>query len=107
MMKNKTLLFAKLLMIIALLLCLFDMPYGYYQLVRFIGMCIFGILAISYYKLNQKFWMYFYGCTAILLNPFFKITLGREIWNIVDVIISIIIIVNIALEYRKTSYNNV
>jgi hypothetical protein len=104
-MKNKVKLIGKLLMSIALLICLMDMSYGYYQLVRFVGMVTFGLLAFSYYQNKQNGWMYFYGSSAILLNPIFIISLGRTIWKIVDVILVIIIIVNILTEIRKTSYN--
>lgn len=30
-----------------------------------------------------------YGVLALLFQPFFKVSLGREIWNIVDVIVGI------------------
>jgi uncharacterized membrane protein len=35
----------KIILIVFLLLCLLDMPYGYYQLVRFVALIGFGILA--------------------------------------------------------------
>lgn len=34
---------------VLLLLCLAPMPYGYYQLVRFIAMTVFGVLAWLFY----------------------------------------------------------
>jgi len=76
----------KIVLSILLLLCLMEMPYGYYQLVRFIGLVSFGIL--TYYALlrNDKFYLIIWLSSAILINPIFKISLGREIWNIVDLI---------------------
>ena len=41
----------KIILAIGLLLCLLHMPYGYYQLVRFIAMIGFGYLA---YDANQS-----------------------------------------------------
>ena len=35
---------------VALLICLFPMPYGYYTLVRFVSMILFGCMAYSFYK---------------------------------------------------------
>ena len=35
---------------VALIVCLFPMPYGYYTLVRFVAMIIFGCMAFSFYK---------------------------------------------------------
>lgn len=39
--------------------------------------------------------MIIYGALAILFQPFFKIALGRELWNIVDVIVEIGLILSI------------
>jgi len=106
-MKYHIKIFGKLLITIALLICLLDMPYGYYQLVRFLSMIFFGILAISYYNEKQSGWMYFYGASAILLNPIIKIALGRTIWNIVDVVLAVVIIIDLIIEIKKTRYNNI
>lgn len=67
-------------------LCLADMPYGYFQIVRFLGMIGFGCFAYSEYEMENKNWMIFHACSAILINPIVKISLVREFWNIVDVI---------------------
>lgn len=76
------------------MICLFDMPYGYYQLVRFLGMIGFGLL--GYDSLSKSnFWTTVWFSSAILINPIFKISLGRDIWNIVDVIWAIILIFSI------------
>jgi len=76
------------------------MPYGYYQLIRFIGMIGFGILSFKQYKKNQG-WFITWVSSAILINPFFKITLGREIWNIVDIIWAILLIASIFINNKK------
>ena len=39
--------------------------------------------------------MIIYGGLALLFQPFFKIALGREIWNIVDVVVGIGLILSI------------
>lgn len=74
---------------ILLLVCLFDMPYGYYQLVRFISTAVFGLYAYHYYEQENKIFFVLYLSLAVLFQPFLKISLGREIWNIVDVIIAV------------------
>lgn len=33
--------------------------------------------------------MIIYGALALLLQPLFKIALGRELWNIIDVLVAI------------------
>ncbi|WP_339867120.1 DUF6804 family protein [uncultured Algoriphagus sp.] len=79
----------KIALAILLFLCLLDMPYGYYQFVRFVALIGFGILAYKANEQNQKIEMIIYGGLALLFQPFFKIALGREMWNIVDVIVGI------------------
>lgn len=79
----------KIALAILLFLCLLDMPYGYYQFVRFVALIGFGILVYKANEQNQKTEMIIYGGLALLFQPFFKIALGREVWNIVDLIVGI------------------
>ena len=69
------------------------MPYGYYEFVRFAGMIGFGIIAYDSFNKNNQVWALIWAISALLINPFFKIALGRILWNIIDVIwiISLII----------------
>ncbi len=85
---------------ILLFLCLFNMPYGYYQFVRFISMCGFAYLAYSSNEINKKNEVFVYIGLAILFQPFIKIALGRTIWNVVDFIVGISLI--LSLFQRKT-----
>ena len=73
---------------IALVLCLFSMPYGFYQFVRFAAMAIFAYLAYCEYKNGHVVRMILFIVLAILFQPFAKIALGRVLWNIVDVIVA-------------------
>jgi hypothetical protein len=36
-----------------------------------------------------------YGALALLFQPFLKIALGRELWNIVDVIVAVGLIISL------------
>lgn len=82
-------------------LCLLDMPYGFYQFVRFAGLVGFVILAYQANEQGKQVEMIIYGVLAILFQPFFKIALGREIWNIVDVIVGIGLILSIWISPKK------
>lgn len=88
---NYTIVFIKILLIVLFILCLFDWQYGFYQFVRFIGMIGFGILAYNEYEKNTNLFLIWIS-SLILINPFFKITLGKEIWNIVDIAWVVIIV---------------
>ena len=73
---------------IALVLCLFSMPYGFYQFVRFAAMAIFAYLAYCEYKNGHVDRMILFIVLAILFQLFAKIALGRVLWNIVGVIVA-------------------
>lgn len=78
----------KVVMAIAMLLCLLDMPYGYYQVVRLGSAIGFGYLAFSA-KSEEDVLRWIYIGLAILFQPIIKISLGRSIWNMVDVLVAI------------------
>ena len=77
------------------LLCLADFPYGFYQLVRFVGSIGLGYLAFSAYQQEKKVDLIVFGALALLFQPFAKITLGRELWNIIDVGAAIYLLVSV------------
>lgn len=79
----------KLFLAILFFICIADMPYGYYQLVRFIGLVGFAFLAYKAHDQGRQSEMLLYIGLALLFQPFFKIALGRQIWNIVDIVVGI------------------
>jgi len=87
-MKNSVILI-KVVLAILMFLCLLDMPYGFYQFVRFVALIGFGILAYNAKEQKRQAQMFFYGGLALLFQPFLKIALGREIWNIIDVVVGL------------------
>jgi hypothetical protein len=94
----------KVILAILFIGCLFDWQYSYFQLVRFLGMIGFAILAYNQYKKNDFFFVTWLA-SAILINPFFKIALGRTVWNIVDVIWAVLLIVSIFYPAKETIDN--
>lgn len=42
-----------------------------------------------------------FGALALLFQPFIKIALGRLIWNIVDVVVAVGLVVLFIWEYKK------
>ncbi len=90
----------KILLALLLFICLADMPYGYYQLVRFVGLIGFSILAYKAYEHNKKIEMIIFVGLALLFQPFFKISIGREIWNIVDVIVGVGLLLSIFIKNK-------
>lgn len=86
-----------------LFLCLADMPYGYYLLVRFLAMLVFAYLAYISYYVGDGFSSFIYGALILLFQPMVKISLGREIWNIVDVIIGVGLLVTVFRSFNQSS----
>ena len=96
----------KLLLTVLFLCCLLDMPYSYYQLVRFVGMTGFIILAYLDKGKENKILMIVWICSAVLINPIFKVALGRKIWNIVDLIWALILLITIVTDINERRKNN-
>ena len=71
------------------LLCLAPMPIGYFSLVRLVAVISFGVMAYKSYVAKKEMFAWTFGILALLFQPFFKITLGRTVWNIIDVIVAI------------------
>ncbi len=92
-----------------LLLCLAPMPYGYFTLVRFLTMVGFGYMAFKYFKQRKETLTWTFLTLALLFQPFAKIGLGRTVWNIVDVIVAIGLIVLFIIEWkgRKKAPSNI
>jgi hypothetical protein len=91
----------KIVLAVLFFLCLVDMPYGYYQLVRFAGLVGFAILAYQAHEQGRQTEMFIYGGLALLFQPFFKVTLGRQIWNLVDVVVGIGLLISIFTNHDK------
>lgn len=84
-----------------LFLCLLDMPYGFYQLVRFAALVGFGVLAYQALEKKQRTAMVTYAALAFLFQPFFKIALGRDLWNIVDMVVGLGLLISIFIPSLK------
>lgn len=91
----------KLIIAVLLLLCLANMPYGFYQLVRFAATVAFAYLSYDYFKCKRDALGILFAALAILFQPFFKIALGRVVWNSVDVIVAIILFFLIITSFNK------
>ena len=96
----------KIVLAILFFICLIDMPYGYYQLVRFAALVGFSLLAYQAYLNGSINVVILYVGLALLFQPFFKVALGREFWNIVDVIVGIGLLFSNFRKYGKPRYKS-
>ena len=90
----------KAILAILFFVCLVDLPYGYYQFVRFAALVGFAFLSYQSYERNDKSFAFIFAALAILFQPLIKISLGREVWNIVDVVVGIGLIITIFLKRK-------
>lgn len=81
-----------LILAIALLICLAPMPYGYYMLIRYATTIIFSVMAYDYIQNRQKGLYVTCLALALLFQPILKIPFGREIWNLIDVVVAIFLL---------------
>lgn len=98
---NNVLALLKLGLAVLLLLCLADMPYGFYQLVRFAATVAFAYLSYDCFKRNEDGKGFLFAALSVLFQPFFKIALGRLIWNIVDVVVAVALIYLVVTTFKK------
>jgi hypothetical protein len=92
----------KIVLAVLFFLCLANMPYGFYQFVRFAGLIGFAILAYQANQQGRQTEMIIYSVLALLFQPFFKIALGRQMWNIVDVVVGIGLLISIFMKPKES-----
>lgn len=97
----KVIILIKSILAILFFLCLLDMPYGYYEFVRFLAFAGFGFLAYHANKEDKSEQAFIYIALALLFQPFYKIALGRELWNIVDMVVGVGLLISIFIKKLK------
>lgn len=99
-------------LVLAALMCVlqYDLSADEYTIIRFLGMVGFGVIAFDYYKTdsNEKKELYyiFWGASAILINPIFKIHLSKETWNSIDQWWCIFLVVSVWINLRRKKLFN-
>lgn len=91
----------RLILALLLFLCLLEMPYGYYQLVRFLSFSCFSCFAYQAHQNNKINEGIIFIILALLFQPFFKIALGKDIWNFVDIIVGLGLIASVFYKSNK------
>ena len=80
--------------------CLAPLPYDYFILVRFSATVGFLLLAWGYSQRKEQVQMIAALVLAALFQPFAPLSLGRVLWNIVDVVVAIALVFEV-LRLRK------
>jgi hypothetical protein len=63
----------------------------------------FKINSLLKYTTNQKSqpWFILWVSSSIFINPFLKIALGREIWNLVNIVWVILLIISFYIDRKN------
>lgn len=87
-----------------LLLALAPMPYGYYTLLRLVVCGVTGYGSFKAVESEQTAWFLALGVLALLFNPVFPVPLGRELWQSVDAMAAVVVLVSgfLVPEKQKT-----
>ena len=91
----------KVVLAILFFLCLIDLPYVFFQLVRLAALIGFAILAFKAKQQNSESGFIIYLGLALLFQPFLKIALGRQVWNIIDIIVGFSLLISIFLKPKS------
>jgi hypothetical protein len=89
--------YIKIILATLLFLCLLNMSYGFYQFVRFAAMAGFAYLAYSSNEASKKNESFVFIGLALLFQPIIKIALGRTLWNIIDVVVGVGLLLSLAI----------
>ena len=84
-----------------LIICLFHMSYGYYQLFRYIAMVGFAILAYYQYEKKNIPLVILFVALVLLFQPLLKVPLGRHVWVMIDVLVAVGLLISLSVQNQK------
>src|SRR5450631_2502408 len=85
--------------------CLFKMPYGYYQLVRWIVCAGFVYFSYTEYELKNTILSILCGLVAVLFNPLKPIYFKKETWHPIDMGIAVAVIIWIIIDLLSLKFS--
>lgn len=85
----------KLIMIGILVGALWDHPYSYYQVLRWVVAISGAYSAYVAYKHENNAWAWIFGVITILFNPIIPFFFSKDTWQLIDVVTAIVIFINI------------
>ena len=83
----------------------FPLPYGFYIFTKIIvfGFCITSAYQNFNISYNQPAWSWFFLFVAVLFNPFIAMPMGKELWIIIDITLSMLFLL---LAYKTKNPNS-
>ncbi|TYB30474.1 MAG: hypothetical protein FXF47_09120 [Candidatus Mcinerneyibacterium aminivorans] len=78
--------FSKIIIVLMLLIGIFELPYGYYRVLRLITFFVCAYGAYFYHANEFKKWTVYFGIIALIFNPFFPVELFKAAWIVIDLL---------------------
>jgi len=89
-MKDRPHLIPALVAAIMLFVAIAELPYGYYQILRWVVCGVAIYIAYMAYRWRKVWATWVFGFVAALFNPIIPVHLTKEIWQPIDVICAIL-----------------
>jgi len=83
---DKIIRIVSLISIVLVLIALFDMPYSYYKLLRFLLFVGTAYISYTFYQAQNKILMLINILIVVLYNPIFPLHMNREFWTIINIL---------------------
>jgi hypothetical protein len=79
-----------LIIAVMLIVAVASLPYGYYQLLRWVTCAVAVFIAFKSYGWHKTWAVWLFGAIAVLFNPIVPIHLTKEIWQPIDIVSAIL-----------------
>ncbi|MBM2813471.1 MAG: hypothetical protein HW421_233 [Ignavibacteria bacterium] len=92
---------ARIIVAILIALAFLKLPYGYYTLLKFITSIVLVFGLILYLSSKKIYWVAIFGLFALIYNPVFPLHLGRDIWEIINILTIAVIIISFFIKIEN------
>ncbi len=90
---------------VAIMLLIGALPipwYDYYTLLRIVGCSVFAFAAFIAFRRRRLALAIVFALLAIAFNPFIKVHFPTEVWNTVDIVAAILLLLSAKFLARKS-----
>lgn len=79
-----------LIVVVMLLIAVAPLPYGYYQVLRWLICGVAVFIAFEAYRWGKRWATWLFGIIAVLFNPVLPVHLSKEVWQPIDVVCALL-----------------
>ena len=90
---------------IALFIAIANLPYGYYQLLKWFICGVGAYGAYLSYEAKKMSWAWSLGIIALIFNPLVPFHFAKEFWKMLDLIVGVIFCIYFKLRSKREIRN--